>query len=162
MKRNLLKFSMFIEQFYSQNSSKEWTPQGDVIQYDVMLCDVILRSPFAQWQSEKLKCLQTLFIILRAIEVMKIISSMVWNRDGCKLVPPLFSRRFNGRISRQIDFCTGSEFTRTSFRYLLLFIRKLQIYSDFEKWETSSNVTQWISVTINSIKRKYFIYKQAA
>ena len=33
---------------------------------------------------------------------------------------------------------------------------------DFEKWEASLYVTQWISVTMKSIQRKYFIYKQAA
>ena len=67
-----------------------------------------------------------------------------------------------GRISRQVNFCTGSGFTRTSILDLLQFTRKLQIYSDFEKWETSLYVTQWINVTIKSIKRKYFFYKQAA
>ena len=32
----------------------------------------------------------------------------------------------------------------------------------FWKWETSLYVTQWISVTMKYIQRKYFIYKQAA
>ena len=46
MKRNLLKFSMFIEQSYLHNPSKESTQQRDVI-----FSDVILRFPFAQWKS---------------------------------------------------------------------------------------------------------------
>ena len=37
MKRNLLKFSMFIEQSYLYNPSKESTPQRDVKQSDVIL-----------------------------------------------------------------------------------------------------------------------------
>ena len=56
MKRNLLKFSMFIERSYLHNPSKESTPQHDVKQCDVIFSDVILRSPFAQWKTEKLKC----------------------------------------------------------------------------------------------------------
>ena len=55
MKRNLLKFSMFIEQSYLHNPSKKSTPQCDVKQYDVIFSDVILRSPFVQWKSENLK-----------------------------------------------------------------------------------------------------------
>ena len=55
MKRNLLKFSMFIEQSYLHNPSKELTPQRDVKQCDVIFSDVILRYPFAQRKSEKLK-----------------------------------------------------------------------------------------------------------
>ena len=55
MKCNLLKFSMIIEQSYLRNPSKESTPQRDVKQCDVIFSDVILRSPFAQWKSEKLK-----------------------------------------------------------------------------------------------------------
>ena len=55
MKRNFLKFSMFIEQSYLHNQSKESMPQRDVKQCDVTFSDVILRSPFAQWKSEKLK-----------------------------------------------------------------------------------------------------------
>ena len=55
MKRNLLKFNMFIEQSYLHNPSKESTPLRDVKQYDVIFSDVIFRSPFAQWKSEKLK-----------------------------------------------------------------------------------------------------------
>ena len=57
MKRNLLKFSIFnlIEQFFLHNSSKERTPQRDVIECDVILSVVILRPPFAQYKSEKLK-----------------------------------------------------------------------------------------------------------
>ena len=93
---------------------------------------------------------------------MKIISTIVCDRDGCYHVLSLFSGWLNGRISRQVNFCTGSGFTRTSILDLLQFKRKLQIYSDFEKWETSLYVTQWINVTIKSIKRKYFFYKQAA
>ena len=50
MKRNLLKFSMFIEQSYLHKLSKESTPQRDVI-----FSDVILWSPFALRKSEKLK-----------------------------------------------------------------------------------------------------------
>ena len=46
MKHNLLKFGMFIEHSYLHNSSKEWTPQRDVIRRGVILSDVILRSPF--------------------------------------------------------------------------------------------------------------------
>ena len=55
MKQNLLKFGMFIEQSYLHNPSKEWTTQRDVIQCDVILGDVILWFPFAQWKTEKLK-----------------------------------------------------------------------------------------------------------
>ena len=55
MKRNLLKFSMFIEQSYLHNPSQESTLQRDVKEYDISFSDVILRSPFAQWKSEKLK-----------------------------------------------------------------------------------------------------------
>ena len=55
MKRNLLKFGILIEQSFSHNPRKERTPQRDVIQCDVILSDVILRSPFKQWKSEKLK-----------------------------------------------------------------------------------------------------------
>ena len=45
MKRNLLKFCMFIVQSYSRILSKEWTQQRDVI-----LGDVILMSPFPRWK----------------------------------------------------------------------------------------------------------------
>ena len=93
---------------------------------------------------------------------MKITSLIVCDRDGYKLVLPLFSGWLNGRISRHIDFCTGSGFTRTSVKHLLQFTRTIQIYFNFEKWETSLYITQWISVTMKSIQRKYFIYKQAA
>ena len=55
MKRNLLKFSICIEQSYLHNPNKESTPQRDVKKCDVIFSDVILRSPFAQWKSEKLK-----------------------------------------------------------------------------------------------------------
>ena len=37
MKRNLLKFSMIIEQSYLHNRSKKSTPQRDVTQCDVIL-----------------------------------------------------------------------------------------------------------------------------
>ena len=111
-----------------------------------------------KWKTKTL----TLVIIFRVIDFMKIISSIVCDRHGCKLVLPLFSGWLNGRISRHIDFCTGSGFTWTSVRHLLQFTQKLQICFDFEKWETSLYVTQWISVTMKSIQRKYFIYKQAA
>ena len=52
MKRNLLKFSMFIEQSYLHNPSKESTPQRDVKQRDVILVTsyLCLRS-----RSEKVK-----------------------------------------------------------------------------------------------------------
>ena len=93
---------------------------------------------------------------------MKIISTIVCDRHGWYLVLPLFSGWLNGQIIRQIDFSTDSGFTRTSVWYLLQFTRKLQISSDFEKWETSLDVTQWIIVTLKSIQRKYFFYKQAA
>ena len=93
---------------------------------------------------------------------MTIISTIICDRHGCKLVLLLFSGWLNDRISRHIDFCTGSGFTWTSVRHLLQFPRKLQICFDFEKWETSLYVTKWISVTMKSIQRKYFIYKQAA
>ena len=46
--------------------------------------------------------------------------------------------------------------------HLLQVTRKIQICSDFEKWETYLYVTQWISDTMKFIQRKYFIYKQAA
>ena len=52
MKRNLLKFGMFIEQSYLHNQSKEWTTQRDIIQCDVILGDVMLWSPFAQWKTK--------------------------------------------------------------------------------------------------------------
>ena len=104
---------------------------------------------------------QSLFIISRVTGLMKITSTIVCDRDGCKLVLPLFSGWLNGRIRIHIDFYTGSGFTRTSDRDLLKFTRKLQICSNFERWETFLYVTQWISVTMKSIERKYFIYKQA-
>ena len=52
MKRNLLKFSMFIEQSYLHNPSKESMPQRDVKQ-----CDVILRTSYLGLRScsEKVK-----------------------------------------------------------------------------------------------------------
>ena len=53
MKRNLLKFSIFIEQFYLHNPSKESTPQRDVKQCDVIFSDVILKS--LRSRSEKVK-----------------------------------------------------------------------------------------------------------
>ena len=43
-------------------------------------------------------------IILKVIELMKIISTIVCDRDGCYLVLPLFSGWLNGWISRQIEF----------------------------------------------------------
>ena len=52
MKRNLLKFSMFIEQSFLHNTSKESTPQRDVKQ-----CDVILVTSYLglRSRSEKVK-----------------------------------------------------------------------------------------------------------
>ena len=52
MKRNLLKFSMFIEQSYLHSPSKESTPQRDVKQ-----CDVILVTSYLglRSRSEKVK-----------------------------------------------------------------------------------------------------------
>ena len=81
MKRKLLKFSMFIKQSYLHNPSKESTPQRDVKQCDVIFSDVILWSAFAQWKSEKLK--QSSFVILRVIKLIKIISTIVFDRDVC-------------------------------------------------------------------------------
>ena len=55
MKRNLLKFSMFIEQSYLHNPSKESTLQRDVKQCDVILVTSYLGLRSRSEKSEKLK-----------------------------------------------------------------------------------------------------------
>ena len=80
-----------------------------------------------------------LVIILKVIELIKIISIIVCDRDGYKVIFPSFSGYLNRMINRQIDFWTVSGFTRTPV--LLQFTRKLQMSSDFEKWKTSLHVS---------------------
>ena len=134
----MLRFSMFIEQSCSHNPSK------DVASYN--LASFLVTSYLASIRTVKrwkIKTL-TLVIILRVIELMKIISTIVCNRDGCKLVLPLFAGWLNGRRSRHIYFVKEivlQETTPNTF------------------WFLEKNI--FICHTCyNEIHPKYFIYKK--
>ena len=63
---------------------------------------------------------------------MKLIGTVVHNRDGFKFGLLLFSWWLDGNVSRYINLCTWRAFTSTSVRDLQ-FKRKFQIACDYEK-----------------------------
>ena len=160
MKHNLLKFNRCVEQSYSHIPSKEWTLQLYLIQCDVILGDVILRTLFAQCKSEKLKHkLWSISLYWEWLSRLKqSVQRYVIGMDV--ILYKLYS----------LDDWTVGLANRTSFVQEVVLQEHLFdiCYNSSEKnmfwfWKMRSlYVTQWINVTMKSIQRKYFFYKQAA